>query len=440
MQVRRLSSMYEILSCVLFALCLTVPTSGIEANSDKIIDGQLHEVKAKSGDGVFTILKRYELHREKIYHEAFRHLNDLSDDSGLYKNRSYKLPVFLYNYNGKSIRSTIGINDWDKAIRIKEYNEKLLDKGIRQTHYTSSKILWVPFAEINDLNSTPSDKPIEQEEILVNAEKPKANIPTEKSSASKIPAVGTKFTSSIFGNKYNEIQLVDNSLYNKVFYIVSGHGGPDPGAVCSDCSTKLCEDEYAYDVSLRLARRLMEHGAIVELVIQDKSDGIRDTRTLKCDRDEKLANGKSIPRKQLARLQQRTSYINDKYKRYKSLGITDQVVVSMHVDSNNESHKQDVFFCYYKSSESSKQLASQLRDKFEEKYSIHQKNKKYEGYLVTRNLYVLKNTAPPAVLIELANIRNKFNHKRILNVENRQALANWIFEGLVDDNRALASN
>jgi len=52
--------------------------------------------------------------------------------------------------------------------------------------------------------------------------------------------------------------------------------------------------------------------------------------------------------------------------------------------------------------------------------------------LQKRTLYVLRYTNPPAVLIELANIKNKQNHKRILNSDNREALAKWIYEGLAD--------
>ena len=119
---------------------------------------------------------------------------------------------------------------------------------------------------------------------------------------------------SIYGSKYSSFETINNSLSGQVFYIVSGHGGPDPGAVCKACPSKLCEDEYAYDVSLRLARNLMQHGAVVEIVIQDPNDGIRDSRLLKCDgNDERLADGSKIPVGQLERLQQRTFYINDKF-------------------------------------------------------------------------------------------------------------------------------
>ena len=174
------------------------------------------------------------------------------------------------------------------------------------------------------------------------------------------------------------------------------------------------------------------------------NEGIRDKSILSCDYDERLADGSKIPIGQLDRLKQRTNYINKKYKEYKSQGIHDQVVLSIHIDSNSQSHKQDVFFCYYKESQSSKKLAYQLRDKFQEKYDKHQKNRGYKGYLHQRNFYVLRKTSPPAVLIELGNIQNSYNHKRILPKENRQALANWLFEGLTEgedlSDRLLASS
>ena len=40
------------------------------------------------------------------------------------------------------------------------------------------------------------------------------------------------------------------------------------------------------------------------------------------------------------------------------------------------------------------------------------------------------------VYIELGNIKNKKDQKRILNYENREALANWICDGLSLDFKA----
>ena len=379
--------------------------------SDKIVDGEYHVVTAKKGDGIDVLLQRYELLGNQSMAVAFRKLNQLSPQEYLYSGKTYKLPVTLYNYNGKSIRSTIGNSDWDTAVAIKEYNEKLLKKGVRSTHYTVSKILWVPLhLKIGSLTIPQKNKSL----------------------------AGRK-TLNIYGKGNAIKKQIDHQFKNKVVYVVAGHGGPDPGATCEDCSSLLCEDEYAYDVALRLARNLEEHGAIVEMVIQDKNDGIRNGKILKCDKDERLANGKKLPGKQLTRLQQRTNYINKKTSIYRKQGIKDQVVVSIHVDSNSKSTKQDVFFCYAKGSAVSKELARTMSKTFAKKYKQHQRNRTYSGHLHARQIYVLRNTAPPAVLIELANIRNKHDHKRILQEGNRQALANWIFDGLVDHFRLTPS-
>ncbi len=390
--------------------------------SSKITDGDIHRVQPKPGDALATLLARYDFTQSNGLKEEFLSLNELTSKSKLFLHKRYKLPIYLYNYDKKSIRTTIGINDWQKAVRIKEYNEKLWKKGARLTHFTKSNILWVPFTEMRENKP----RPITNEFAVIKPEIKKNKVAQAVIKRDKVRA----FSDDIYGAKHSDVEMIDQSLKGKVFYIVSGHGGPDPGAVCKDCSSRLCEDEYAYDVSLRLDKKLRQHGAIVELVVKDKNDGIRDSQILKCDKDERLADNSKIPANHMSRLVQRTNYINKKYREYERQGVKDQVVVSLHIDSNSKSTKQDVFFCYAKGSSASKKLAGQIRDKFQEKYNYYQKNRGYKGYLHERKFYVLRNTKPPAVLIELANIQNKHNHKRILLKENRQALANWIYEGL----------
>ena len=67
---------------------------------------------------------------------------------------------------------------------------------------------------------------------------------------------------------------------------------------------ELHEDEYAYDVALRLARNLMEEGAKVYIIIQDAKDGIRDDQYLNNSKRE-TCMGAPIPLNQVARLRQR---------------------------------------------------------------------------------------------------------------------------------------
>ncbi len=393
-----------------FTFVLVILFTGNIFGSATIVIHESLSTKAKNGDGIISLLRRYKLNHNNYNIEEFCRLNNLTKSSMLISGRSYDLPIKVYQYNQKSIRSTINQNDWDKAIRIKKYNEWLLDRGLRRTHYLSSKLLWVPYHELNSSPTSISEA-----------------TSTEAIAVTKEP--NTKYV-NLFGTKYKNIVIKDESLAGRVYYLISGHGGIDPGAVCQDCSSTLCEDEYAYDVTLRLAKRLMEHGATVEVVIQDKSDGIRDDRYLKCDHSEVMANGEKLHRKQINRLNQRAHYVNKLYRKHQKTGVKEQMMISIHVDSRSKSSKQDVFVNYYPESKLSKRLAADIMTTFEAKYAEHQKGRNYKGYINARNLHVLRVTQPKAVLIELANIKNQFDHKRILLPDNREALSKWIYEGI----------
>jgi N-acetylmuramoyl-L-alanine amidase len=234
----------------------------------------------------------------------------------------------------------------------------------------------------------------------------------------------------LFGPKYADVPIKSSNLKGKVYYIVSGHGGPDPGAMAKYSGKDLCEDEYAYDVSLRLARNLIEHGATVHMIIQDPDDGIRSDGILECDRDEMCIGKYEIPLVQITRLKQRTEVINKLYHKNLKAGIKDQTVVCIHVDSRSPQKRQDVFFYYYGKSNSGKQVASNLHQTFKNKYKKFRSNGAYHGTVSSRGLYMLRHTDPKAVYVELANIRNSVDLKRIMPEENRQALANWLYEGL----------
>jgi N-acetylmuramoyl-L-alanine amidase len=43
---------------------------------------------------------------------------------------------------------------------------------------------------------------------------------------------------------------------------------------------------------------------------------------------------------------------------------------------------------------------------------------------------MLRMPYPTTLYVELANIKNALDRKRILPAANRQALANWLYEGL----------
>ena len=74
---------------------------------------------------------------------------------------------------------------------------------------------------------------------------------------------------------------LSRSLEGWLVVIDPGHGGLDPGAIVAVTDgngnpTVVTEDEYAYDISLRLYRLLKRHGASVELTILAPDHSIRD--------------------------------------------------------------------------------------------------------------------------------------------------------------------
>ena len=62
--------------------------------------------------------------------------------------------------------------------------------------------------------------------------------------------------------------------------------------------------------------------------------------------------------------------------------------------------------------------------------SCNQKGRGYKGYVRARNLYMIRNTYPTSVYVELANIRNAADQERLVLNSNREALAKWLYEGL----------
>ena len=112
-------------------------------------DPYFHSVRAKSGDSIYRLLARYKLEKDNCNLEKFYELNDLNSKSKLIAKRKYKIPVLIYHYNGKSIKTTLRIAKWDHALRIKRYNEYLQAKKLRRKDIASSRILWVPYHELN---------------------------------------------------------------------------------------------------------------------------------------------------------------------------------------------------------------------------------------------------------------------------------------------------
>ena len=255
---------------------------------------------------------------------------------------------------------------------------------------------------------------------------------TMSDNTTETPATPASVTIDLFGPKYALTPITDQSLQGAVFYIVAGHGGPDPGAEGFREGKKLCEDEYAYDIALRLCRELIMRGAKAYMIIRDSTDGIRDEAYLECDTDEFCIDGNSIPRNHLARLKQRADAINKLYQENRQSSY--HRVIELHIDSRHKGQRVDVYFYHHSKSRSGKKLAERIHANFTAMYNKHQPDRGYRGTVTSRDeLYMISKTLPPAVYIELGNIQNDADQVRFIKYENRQALAKWIAEGVVND-------
>ncbi len=257
----------------------------------------------------------------------------------------------------------------------------------------------------------------------------KYKLPTSATPAAPA-AVGNSQVYRIFGPKYQQVTIRSNQLKGATYYLKSGHGGPDPGATSRYENHLLCEDEYAYDVVLRLGRNLIENGATVHFIVIDPNDGIRDQQFLAPDKDEVCYPKLTIPLNQVQRLKQRTDAINKLYNQNRG-GF--HRMISVHVDARSKGQNIDVFFYHDERSKTGAKTASILKNTFEAKYRQHQPNRGYRGTVSDRNLYVVRNSIPVSVYIELGNIHHSRDQQRIINPANRQALANWLTDGLIQD-------
>lgn len=387
------------------------------------------KVVAQKGDGVYAILRRYQLLDYSCNLQEFYRLNGLKRNAKLFVGRTYEMPIETVNYNGKSIRSSTGNEDYARALSIQYYNEELLTSGVRPKDFREDNVLYLPFHIDNCFEEKLKAAP---KEITDSGEisKPEGGLTSAVGVAPEQQTTTAFRTFKIFGEKYAYVPKVDDKLAGRIFYIVSGHGGPDPGTVGKRAGHALHEDEYAYDVALRLTRNILAHGGTPYMIVRD-TDGIRDDRYLKGDKDETAWGGDPIPNGQKNRLAQRSDIINQLYDVNLAKGISDQTMVSIHVDSRASNKKIDLFFYHHDTDLIGAKQADRMQTVVRQKYSQVRKGRGYAGTVGPRDLYVLRETKTSGVFIELGNITNASDQLRIVEPRNRQLIADWLCQGLI---------
>lgn len=367
------------------------------------------KVKCKSGDGITILLNKYKLPVNDLYISTFKEINanKVTKSGNLLLGYSYNLPIKIAKFNGKSIRTSLNITSYEEAKEIQDYNELLFESKLISKPYTKSKKLYIPAEYFHLISKT---------EVVT--QKPKSKPKKEKYS----------FDYSLFGSNV-KFKPKDNKLAGHVYYISSGHGGIDPGAIGYKNGKALCEDEYAYDVSIRLAKALLEHGAKVYMILEDPNDGIRDAQFLEPDNDEYFYGGDSISHNQATRLNRRTEIMNRLHK--DNNGAKSQTALIIHVDSRYQDKRIDIFFYHKQGDSEGKAIANTLYKTIKQKYDANQPGRGYYGTISARDLLEIRKTNAHTVYIELGNIQNPNDQIRFIDPNNRQAMANWLVEGLI---------
>lgn len=390
------------------------------------------EVKPNKGEGIISLLKKYSLPQDSFYINKFIKLNQksLNPKNELILDRLYKMPIMLLLFDGTTIRSSLGITDYNQAKLIQDYNNLMVQRGLKAKSYKQDHTLWVPIHLLEE--KAKDSKPVKTHE---------AELPTKINDSSKTNDQIDKLKKinenkaikglnpNFFGKKYKTIDKLTSRLAGYVYYLDPGHGGIDPGAIGYRDGYELTEDEYAYDITLRLARKLMQHGATVYLTIIDSTDGIRDEKYLRNNSNEYFGNGKIINGDAKERLQGRIDFINT-IKRKIPEDYKQRLIV-IHVDSRDTSQRIDVFFYHNPGDEKGKIYAEKIMEMLSMKYDKAQPGRGYSGNVSERNLFMLRNSPVLAVYIELGNIQNYKDQQRFINPSNRQAIANWLCDGIL---------
>ena len=392
------------------------------------------EIQPIKGDGIYSLLKRYSLPTDSLYFNKFVELNkkNLTPKNELIQDRKYKLPIMLLLFDGTTIRSSLGINDYNQAKRIQDFNNLMVQKGLKAQSFKQDHLLWVPIhlLDENIMDFQPDiakDKGTKRKSVdtLIKSD------PIDKLKKINENKAIKGLNPRLFGPRYKNIDKLSSRLTGFVYYLDPGHGGIDPGAIGYRDGHELTEDEYAYDVTLRLARRLMQHGATVFLAVIDSTDGIRDDKYLKNNTNEYFGDGKVINGDSKERLQRRIDFINTMKRKipedYK------QRLIVIHVDSRDTSQRIDVFFYHNPGDEKGKVYAEKIMEMLSLKYDKAQPGRGYSGNVSERNLFMLRNSPVLAIYIELGNIQNSKDQQRFINPSNRQAIANWLCDGILNN-------
>lgn len=222
------------------------------------------------------------------------------------------------------------------------------------------------------------------------------------------------------------------SLYGWVVVVDPGHGGQDPGSSRMHGGARVTEDEYVYDVALRVQRLIRERQGISILTITDKigERNLSPAKKLPDSRTERFAVDGTLVRARQSGLDRRIALGNITHRRYPN---HKQAWISIHFDALGSS--PSIKGVRIIAADTASRLARALRRSFGIENRLREKSpvvKSGDRAHGIRRLYVLNssNQIGERVLIELGNFRNDIDLWRIRDPKVREAYALAIVRAL----------
>lgn len=203
------------------------------------------------------------------------------------------------------------------------------------------------------------------------------------------------------------INAFGGDLKQSLIVIDPGHGGVDGGAVHGE----LMEKNINLDVSLKLQDQLRKEK--VEVVMtRDKDVSLEEKSQVNASRYLMDLNG-------------RKSIINNS---------NCDAFVSIHTDSQPHNlQKRGVTVFYYPESAKSKKLAEKISEHIDETiYEKFLKDSESKTVISSRNLYVLRETEVPGVLVEVGFLTNEEDRELLKDEKYLEKMALAIKNALSD--------
>lgn len=190
---------------------------------------------------------------------------------------------------------------------------------------------------------------------------------------------------------------------NVIVVLDAGHGGEDSGAVANG----ILEKDINLDITLKVRDML-------------KASGVTVVTTRDTDRSIYDSSAATVREKKVSDLKNRVAISNEN---------SNNILVSIHQNKFEQSRYSGAQIFYSPNDEKSKLLAESMRLSIT---GLLQPDNKRELKEAGSNIYLLKNSKYPSVIVECGFLSNEEEAKNLNSEEYRQKMAFAIYCGILE--------